>query len=1037
MSDSSEEINTLPKQEDLVGQGEYAPAIPRSEYAAQQTDPENNWKTPEFLLATEDERNERLYGSLDQEVLTGLEGLASGFSATGLTRLEAALAKKTNNKQFSEEAQRLRQQVNPWISGGGNLLGTGLLFAATDGLGAIGETGAARVGLGSELAAKTAAERAAKLGIESGLKGSELANSITAARNSALMNYTAAQRIGSTAIKFGIENAAYNSGEEVFKKIFHDPDSSMSSAIYNIGAKGFLTGAALGGLFGTGKELWALKYGRRLSPNIENLNNSVVEQENVGTEAAEKFKIEQDRIKAFDAVATDPNIPESAKKTKEPIDLTKPLSEQPKSYVENVGLKKNVNEIDAALQRLGAKPIEGLREADPEVGNSADTISKTKTVVGRKLAQEKIELQRKLTENAEELLKDKTNLTPYSIGKQLKQVTTEYWDNEAKYFEQKYNAEMPHYNAADLSSDAKGAATAEIAVNKLVKGSPEGPIAKEANRLITEISEIKNVSSLMDKISYINGEITTVQNTSGAAYNANRLKFLRDVKGILKNLRNKGIEESAVEVAGKEGKDVAEKMIATRNALDAQYAYSKLKFNKFMFNELGIDYHGNLRGMLEKFGKISNEDFAKHFLDTDNFDQVKFLVDNFPNAAKLSREYLLRKLYENSLESAQGKNYDFRLYKFLQQIKSDKISPEVLEVLFPNKSQVINDLKLIHGAFPGVFNTSNTAPSIFQVLTHLVTPTGAKENLEQLGEYVHAFLAKNIENLKTLKEVGGNDKAAEVGIMKLATKTDKTANPAAFKMMTDYFREIIKGDNLANKTIESLIRGAPIQAPKLIPSEEDKKKLDKKVKDLHGNIQQIINTSGEIEHYAPEHASAMVQTASSVISYLNGIRPQTIRLNPFDKDIEPSKQDQQNYDIALTIAQQPLTILKDIKDGTLTTQKLGHLQAMYPAAYDQLKSKLVKKLFDVHHEQLEIPYKTKMGLSLFLGQPLDTTMVPQSIMALQPKMAQAQQQAMMPMQQSAQGGGRQRGSMKNIGKLADQQLTPMQTRIMEKQSVKV
>jgi hypothetical protein len=40
------------------------------------------------------------------------------------------------------------------------------------------------------------------------------------------------------------------------------------------------------------------------------------------------------------------------------------------------------------------------------------------------------------------------------------------------------------------------------------------------------------------------------------------------------------------------------------------------------------------------------------------------------------------------------------------------------------------------------------------------------------------------------------------------------------------------------------------------------------------------------------------------------------------------------------------------------------------------------------------------------------------------------------MQQQA-GNGRQRGSMKNIGKLADQQLTPMQTRIMEKQSVKV
>jgi hypothetical protein len=38
-----------------------------------------------------------------------------------------------------------------------------------------------------------------------------------------------------------------------------------------------------------------------------------------------------------------------------------------------------------------------------------------------------------------------------------------------------------------------------------------------------------------------------------------------------------------------------------------------------------------------------------------------------------------------------------------------------------------------------------------------------------------------------------------------------------------------------------------------------------------------------------------------------------------------------------------------------------------------------------------IPYKTKMGLSLFMGQPVDSSMTPQSIVAAQPVPAQQPQ----------------------------------------------
>ena len=38
-----------------------------------------------------------------------------------------------------------------------------------------------------------------------------------------------------------------------------------------------------------------------------------------------------------------------------------------------------------------------------------------------------------------------------------------------------------------------------------------------------------------------------------------------------------------------------------------------------------------------------------------------------------------------------------------------------------------------------------------------------------------------------------------------------------------------------------------------------------------------------------------------------------------------------------------------------------------------------------------IPYKLRVGMSMFLGQPLDSTMTPQAIMAAQPAPPQPQQ----------------------------------------------
>ncbi len=73
------------------------------------------------------------------------------------------------------------------------------------------------------------------------------------------------------------------------------------------------------------------------------------------------------------------------------------------------------------------------------------------------------------------------------------------------------------------------------------------------------------------------------------------------------------------------------------------------------------------------------------------------------------------------------------------------------------------------------------------------------------------------------------------------------------------------------------------------------------------------------------------------------------------------------------------------------------------------------------NDETVIPYKTRIGLSMFLAQPMDSTMTPSGIMAAQPKAPQQAPQAGTP-----QSNGPH--SMKNINKLATSYLTPTQAR---------
>lgn len=247
-------------------------------------------------------------------------------------------------------------------------------------------------------------------------------------------------------------------------------------------------------------------------------------------------------------------------------------------------------------------------------------------------------------------------------------------------------------------------------------------------------------------------------------------------------------------------------------------------------------------------------------------------------------------------------------------------------------------------------------------------------------------------------------------------------NGQGFAYAINAAEQAIKGRLLLEKAANSVF-GASVDLNN--PDKRVRNELDAKIRVLNNDPQAasaVINT--DLNHYMPEHAMALGQTIGNAVSYLNSQRPIEEKQSPLDSKPVPNSVVKANYNRSLDLAEQPLSVMKNIKEGSITSTDIKHISSMYPALYEQMKSALLNSMNNHLSKNKEVPYKTRLGLSLFLGQPLDSSMKPQSILASQPIPQQVPQ--------GAPGVQNVKHSMNNINKLASMDATPLQAREAKK-----
>lgn len=266
------------------------------------------------------------------------------------------------------------------------------------------------------------------------------------------------------------------------------------------------------------------------------------------------------------------------------------------------------------------------------------------------------------------------------------------------------------------------------------------------------------------------------------------------------------------------------------------------------------------------------------------------------------------------------------------------------------------------------------------------------------------------------------------------------SNSSGLKAASEFGAAFMKGEAILSKGAKNLFKATSEVIPtSLIPTAFERSRLDKFVAQSQVNPQMLQKIAdNHLGTYLPGHGQALGQTTGNAVQYLNSINPDKPKQLPLDTDRKPSTVEKASYENALNIAQQPMMVVQKIKDGTVTAQDVAHLNSLYPALYNEMKTRISEEMTNhlskgnsntgsrIENSKYGIPYKTRIGLSLFLGQPLDSTMTPTNILAAQPSGGQPQAPAANAPQQGT------KHSMAALNKLSLQYQTQGQHRMASK-----
>lgn len=206
-------------------------------------------------------------------------------------------------------------------------------------------------------------------------------------------------------------------------------------------------------------------------------------------------------------------------------------------------------------------------------------------------------------------------------------------------------------------------------------------------------------------------------------------------------------------------------------------------------------------------------------------------------------------------------------------------------------------------------------------------------------------------------------------------------NPMALKSSAQYLNGALKGHDEIKMHTGNFFEKQKA-SDRMKPDEKSRENLKEYLQEIQENPEKALDVGGDIGHYLPDHAVAMGNLTAAATNYFSSLKPTISQTRPMDIATPPDKVAMQQYNRQIDIAQKPQLALQHIKDGTIIPQDVMTIQTLYPALYKTMTDEMTEQLIKAKNKDVEIPYREKQALSIFLNEPLDSTMTPAAAQAI-------------------------------------------------------
>lgn len=199
--------------------------------------------------------------------------------------------------------------------------------------------------------------------------------------------------------------------------------------------------------------------------------------------------------------------------------------------------------------------------------------------------------------------------------------------------------------------------------------------------------------------------------------------------------------------------------------------------------------------------------------------------------------------------------------------------------------------------------------------------------------------------------------------------------------------------------------------------------------DTNTYIDHIHNSTKEMYSSAPNITTGMQATMGRATEFLKSKMPSTTPYGPLSPEVQPSDAELSKFFRYVSVVNNPMIALKQIKDGTLLPETMEALQAVTPKLLTEMQNQVYDKLTDRVKNGASVPYKTKLMLSMFLGKDMVSGLNQQNMSANY--MAMMSMSSQKDNMDQAQAMAQPKGNKSGMAKLsiADRSQTDMQATI--------